>query len=126
MEINQVYKCPICGNIVELTHVGNGTLVCCGQPMELLVEKSSEEGVEKHLPVAKFEDGMLKVNIGSVDHPMIDEHYIEWIECIENGDVCRKYLSPNEKPYAEFDVKEQKNITVRAYCNVHGLWAVTL
>jgi len=126
MKINQVYKCSICGNIVELTHVGNGTLVCCGQPMELQEEKSSDEGVEKHLPVAKFEDGILKVNIGSVDHPMIAEHYIEWIECIVDGDVQRVYLAPEEKPYAQFSVEEGKDITVRAYCNVHGLWSVTL
>ncbi len=126
MEINQVYRCPICGNIVQLTHIGGGTLVCCGKPMEQLEEKSSDEGVEKHLPVATFKDGILKVNVGSIDHPMITEHYIEWIECIVGGNVFRKYLSPNDKPYAEFSVKEEKGVKVRAYCNVHGLWSTTL
>lgn len=126
MEINEIYRCPICGNIVQLTHVGGGTLVCCGKPMELLEEKSVEEGMEKHLPVVTFEDGMLKVNVGSVDHPMIEEHYIELIECIVDENVSRKYLLPNDKPYAEFSVKREKDLKVRAYCNVHGLWAVTL
>jgi len=126
MKINEVYKCPVCGNIVILTHVGSGTLVCCGKPMELLEEKSNEEGMEKHLPVVKFEAGILKVNVGSVDHPMIEEHYIEWIECITNGNICRKYLFPNDKPYAEFTISENEDIKIRAYCNVHGLWATTL
>ena len=126
MKINEIYKCPICGNIVQVTHVGGGTLVCCGKPMELLEEKSSNEGMEKHLPVATFENDTLKVNVGSIDHPMVEEQYIEWIECIVNGNVTRKYLFPNDKPYAEFSIKEEKGIKVRAYCNVHGLWAVTL
>ncbi len=126
MKINEIYKCPICGNIVQLTHVGGGTLVCCGKPMELLSEKNSDEGLEKHLPVAIFEGGVLKINIGSIDHPMLEEHYIEWIECIVDGNVFRKYLSPNDKPYAEFSAREEKNVKIRAYCNVHGLWSITL
>lgn len=126
MKINEIYRCPICGNVVQLTHVGGGTLVCCGKPMELLEEKSSDEGLEKHLPVATFESGLLRVNVGSIDHPMVEEHYIEWIECIVDGNVFRKYLSPNEKPYAEFSIKEEKGMKIQAYCNVHGLWSVNL
>jgi len=126
MKINDIYRCPICGNIVQLTHVGGGTLVCCGKPMELLEEKSSEEGLEKHLPVVTSENGLLRVNVGSIDHPMTEEHYIEWIECILEGNVFRKYLSSNDKPCAEFPIKEEKGIKIQAYCNVHGLWSVTL
>jgi len=115
-KVNQIYKCNICGNIVEMVHIGKGELVCCGQPMELLLEKSIDDGLEKHKPII---DKQL-VKVGSVPHPMDPDHHIEWIEIIDEDNVCRKNLLAGDKPEAEFC---DKNITVaRAFCNVHGLW----
>ena len=121
----QVYKCDICGNIVEVLHEGVGELVCCGQPMKLFEEKTEEqEGKEKHLPVIeKTEKGFL-VKVGSIQHPMEEKHYIEWIEVIANGKAYRQFLKPGDIPEATFDI-EAENITVREYCNVHGLWKST-
>ncbi|MCK4574998.1 desulfoferrodoxin [candidate division WOR-3 bacterium] len=121
----QVYKCDICGNIVEVLHEGVGELVCCGQPMKLFEEKTKEqEGKEKHLPVIeKTEKGFL-VKVGSIQHPMEEKHYIEWIEVIANGKVYRQFLKPGDIPEATFDT-EAENITIREYCNVHGLWKST-
>jgi len=117
----EVYKCNVCGNIVEVLHNGVGELVCCGQPMELKTENGTEnEGKEKHVPVITKTDKGIKVNIGSVAHPMEDKHYIEWIEINEKGMVCRKHLNPGDNPSAEFNASQ--DVTVRAYCNVHGLW----
>jgi superoxide reductase len=122
-KINEIYRCNICGNIIEMVHVGAGELVCCGQPMELLEEKlTAEEGVEKHIPVSEKMENSVKVKIGSVEHPMTDEHFIEWIEIVtEDGKIGRKFLSPSEKPEAEF-FTPSKPKTFRAYCNIHGLW----
>ncbi|HPA25945.1 MAG TPA: desulfoferrodoxin [bacterium] len=121
-QLNQIYKCPICGNIVEITHVGAGTLVCCGQNMTLMEEKKlTEEGQEKHVPIIeKTETGIL-VKVGSVPHPMEETHYIEWLEILFGNKLMRHYLSPESAPEAYFEVKAE-NITARAYCNIHGLW----
>jgi len=117
----QVFKCNICGNIVEVLHVGGGELVCCGQPMELLKEKTEEVGKEKHVPVIEKTESGVKIKVGAVPHPMEEKHYIEWIEIIAKGRVYRKFLSPQDKPEAEFKIKVEK-IEARAYCNIHGLW----
>ncbi|MFC2019382.1 desulfoferrodoxin [Chloroflexota bacterium] len=117
----QVYKCNDCGNIAEVLHAGDGTLVCCKQPMELLQEKTSDVGQEKHVPVIEITDKGIKVKVGEVSHPMEEQHYIEWVEIIADGASCRKFLKPVDKPEAEFDVKPQK-VTAREYCSVHGLW----
>jgi len=120
-ELKQVYRCNICGNIVEVLHTGVGTLVCCGQPMELLVEKTEDVGLEKHVPVIeKTETGYL-VKVGSIPHPMEETHYIEWIELVADGKSCRKFLKPGEKPEAFFEIKAEK-VSAREYCNIHGLW----
>lgn len=118
----QVFKCNICGNIVEVLTVGGGELICCGKPMELLEEKKEDMGMEKHVPVIeKTKDGV-KVKIGSVPHPMEEKHYlIEWIEIIADGVAYRKFLNPGDKPEAEFQIKT-KNIEAREYCNLHELW----
>ncbi|HDD69435.1 MAG TPA: desulfoferrodoxin [Candidatus Korarchaeota archaeon] len=121
-ELGQVYRCNICGNIVEVLHAGKGNLVCCGQPMELLEEKSEEEGREKHVPVVEKGEAALKVRVGSVPHPMEERHYIEWIEVIADGEAQRRSLKPGERPEAEFKIKA-KELAVRAYCNLHGLWS---
>jgi len=122
-KLNQVYRCNVCGNIVEMVHAGVGQLVCCGEPMQLMEEKSKEDGTEKHLPVVEIVDNGIKLKVGSVEHPMTTEHYIEWVEIIFNGKVGKKFLQPNEKSEAVFEFKNvPENFEARAYCNVHGLW----
>ena len=117
----EVYKCAVCGNIVEVLHGGAGELVCCGKPMEKLVAKTADEGREKHVPVIeKTEDGV-KVKVGSVPHPMEDNHYIEWIEVIADGKAYRQFLNPGDVPEAEFAV-EAAQISAREHCNKHGMW----
>ena len=120
-EVKQIYKCNICGNIVEVVHTGVGQLVCCGQPMELLKEKTKDVGLEKHVPVIEKSNGKIKVKVGSVPHPMEDKHWIEWIELVADGKVYRNFLNPGDNPEADFKI-EAENITVREYCNLHGLW----
>ena len=119
--LKQIYKCNVCGNIVEVIHTGVGELVCCGQPMELLTEKTRDVGLEKHVPVIEKVGDKVKVKVGSVPHPMEEKHYIEWVEIIANGKICRKFLKPREKPEAEFETTA-KTIEAREYCNIHGLW----
>ena len=121
---NEVYRCNLCGNIVWVVHPGVGQLVCCGKPMELMTERTAAtEGVEKRVPVVAEEGtGVLAVKVGSVEHPMSEEHYIEWIEVQEdNGNVQARFLNPQDKPFARFELTG-KPVKVRAYCNLHGLW----
>ena len=117
----QVYRCNVCGNIVEVLRARKGELVCCGQPMELLQEKTADIGLEKHVPVIEATKKGVKVKVGSVPHPMEEKHYIEWIEVIADGDSCRKFLKPGGKPEAEFEIGPRK-VVAREYCNIHGLW----
>lgn len=120
----QIYKCSVCGHIVEVLHPGAGQLVCCGQPMELLKEKIQDVGLEKHVPVIEKTANGVRVKVGSISHPMEEKHYIEWIEIIADARYCRKFLKPGDKPEAEFEVKAEK-IIAREYCNIHGLWKST-
>jgi len=120
-EVLQVYKCTVCGNVVEVLHAGRGKLVCCEQPMVMMDVKKTEEGSEKHLPVIERTGNTIKIRVGSVPHPMEEKHYIEWIEVIDDGCAHRKQLRPVDEPEAEFTVMADK-VKVRAYCNVHGLW----
>jgi len=120
-KLREIYKCNICGNVVEVLHTGVGQLVCCGQPMELLKEKTMDVGSEKHVPMIEKTKTGIKVKIGSVPHPMEEKHYIEWIQVIADGVGCRKFLKPGDKPEAEFNIKADK-IEAREYCNIHGLW----
>jgi len=117
----QVYKCQVCGNMVEVIHAGGGELVCCGQPMTLLKAGSTDAATEKHVPVVKKTAEGYKVIVGSVAHPMEDKHYIEWIQVIADGKSYRKFLEPGQTPEAAFAI-EAKEITAREYCNLHGLW----
>ncbi len=117
----EVYKCMVCGNIVEALHGGVGELVCCGQPMENLVAKTADEGREKHVPVIEKVDGGIKVKVGSVPHPMEDKHYIEWIEILADGKAYRQFLNPGDAPEAVFSI-EADSVSARKHCNVHGLW----
>ncbi len=117
----EVYKCEICGNMVEMVHEGGGTLVCCGQNMTLMTENSTDAAQEKHVPVLEKTDNGYKVKVGSTAHPMEDKHYIEWIELIA-GDVSQRvFLKPGDAPEATF-CTDATDVTARAYCNLHGLW----
>jgi superoxide reductase len=117
----QVYKCEVCGNIVEVLHEGGGNLVCCNQPMKLIVENTVDAAKEKHVPVIEKTAGGIKVSVGSVAHPMEAKHYIEWIELIADGRIYRQYLKPGDAPEAVFPVTAAK-VFAREYCNIHGLW----
>jgi len=117
----QIYKCEVCGNIVEMLHAGAGQLVCCGQPMKLFLENTTDAAKEKHVPVIEKTATGFKVKVGSVAHPMEAAHYIEWIEIIADGQAYRKFLNPGDAPEATFEIKAEK-VTAREYCNLHGLW----
>ena len=117
----QVYKCEVCGNIVEVLHGGAGELVCCGQPMILLEEKTADASTEKHVPVIEKIDGGYKVTVGSTLHPMEEKHYIEWIELLAGSKAYREFLTPGDPPSAEFAVAADA-VSAREHCNVHGLW----
>jgi superoxide reductase len=107
--------------MVEVTHASGGTLTCCNQPMDLLSENTTEAALEKHVPFIEKVDGGYKVSVGSVLHPMEDEHYIEWIELIADGKSYVQYLNPGEEPIAVFNV-EASQVTAREYCTLHGFW----
>lgn len=121
-KVREIYKCEICGNIVEVLHAGVGELVCCGQPMKLLEEKTEDSSVEKHVPyIEKTTNGVL-VKVGQNQaHPMEEKHYIEWIQVIADDKVYRRFLKPGDKPESEFEI-EADEIIAREYCNIHGLW----
>ena len=116
-----IYKCMVCGNIVEVLHAGAGELVCCGQPMKELVAKTADEGKEKHVPVIEKIGSGFKVKVGSVPHPMEDKHYIEWIELLADGSTYRQFLEPGMAPEAAFSIQAD-SVSAREYCNLHGLW----
>ncbi len=118
---NELYKCEICGNIVEILHTGATSLVCCGQEMKLLIENTTDAATEKHVPVIEETENGYKVVVGEVEHPMVDSHYIEWIELITENEVHTKFLKPGEKPEAVFLTNAAK-VTAREYCNLHGNW----
>jgi superoxide reductase len=117
----EIYKCDVCGNIVEVIHGGKGQLVCCGEPMTLLKENTTDAATEKHVPVIEKIDGGYKVKVGSVPHPMEEKHYIEWIELLAGEKSYRRFLEPGQEPEAVFNIEAEK-VSAREYCNIHGLW----
>jgi len=117
----QVYKCDICGNIIEVLHPGKGILVCCGQPMKLFTENTVDAAKEKHVPVIERIEGGILVKVGSVPHPMEEKHYIEWIELIADAKSYRQFLNPGEAPQALFKIGAER-VLAREFCNLHGLW----
>ena len=117
----QVYKCELCGNIIEVLHGSDGTLVCCGQNMTLLTENTVDAAKEKHVPVIEKTADGYKVKVGSVAHPMEEKHFIQWIELIADGKSCIKFLKPGGAPEAEFKTSAAQ-VMAREYCNLHGLW----
>jgi len=121
----EVYKCEVCGNMVEVIHKSGGELVCCEQPMKLMEANSVDASREKHVPVIEKTADGYRVTVGSIAHPMEEKHYIEWIEFIADDKVCRKFLNPGDKPEATFCISA-KQVTAKAYCNLHGLWRAEL
>jgi superoxide reductase len=117
-----IYKCELCGNIVETLHAGPGELVCCNKPMKLMDEQNADFATEKHVPIIEKIENGIKVIVGSTLHPMTEDHYIEWIEVINGDYIQRKYLKPGEEPVAEFYVPFSDKLIAREYCNKHGNW----
>jgi len=117
----EIYKCEVCGNIIEVVHGGKGELVCCGKPMTLLKENSVDAATEKHVPVVEKTADGVKVKVGDVAHPMEDKHYIQWIEVIADGKAYRQFLNAGDAPEAVFNIQADQ-VSAREYCNLHGLW----
>jgi len=117
----EVYKCELCGNIVEMLHASDGTLVCCDQPMTLMDENTVDAAKEKHVPVIEKTDKGVKVKVGDVPHPMEEKHYIEWIEVIVDGKSYIQFLNPGDAPEAFFELSANQ-MTAREFCNIHGHW----
>ncbi len=117
----EVYKYKICGNIVEVLKVGGGTLSCCGQDMTQLKENDTDAAQEKHVPVVEIADGKVNVVVGSVEHPMGEDHWIQFIEVITPTQILRADLAPTDAPKATF-LTDEEVVKVREYCNLHGLW----
>ncbi|MFP4112541.1 MAG: desulfoferrodoxin [Candidatus Woesearchaeota archaeon] len=122
--LGKIYKCEQCKNIVSVLEAGEGELVCCGEPMKIMEEKTAEqEGKEKHVPVVEINGNEVTVRVGSVNHPMEDSHYIELIQIIKDNDVTiGKRLKPGQEPKAVFNMEDTSNIKARILCNIHGVW----
>ena len=122
MKLLEVYKCNECGAIVEVVNAGGGSLSCCGKEMMLLAENTVDAAKEKHVPVLEeTADGYI-IKVGSVAHPMTEEHYIQWVELIMGAKVCREFLKPGQEPQASFKIDKKEKPIAREYCNLHGLW----
>jgi superoxide reductase len=117
-----IYKCEECGSILEVLHESDGTLACCDKEMKFFIENTVDAAKEKHIPVVEIGADGIKVKVGSIAHPMEEKHYIEWIEIIADNKAYRQFLKPGQPPEAYFCCEDAKNITVREYCNLHGLW----
>jgi superoxide reductase len=117
----EIFKCEVCGNMIEVVHGGVGQLVCCNKPMKRFIENTVDAAKEKHVPVIEKTSAGIKVKVGSVAHPMEEKHYIEWIQVVSDEKSCRTFLQPGDKPEASFNV-EGKTVIAREYCNLHGLW----
>jgi len=120
------YICPHCGNIVEMVHDAGVKPFCCGQKMNELIPNTVDASGEKHIPAVKVGEGVVEVNVGSVDHPMVDVHWIEWVQLVTDKGSYRKWLNPGEAPNVKFLLSEEKPVAVYAYCNLHGLWKTEL
>jgi superoxide reductase len=117
------YRCEHCGNIVEFVESSGVPVVCCGEPMKELVPGTTDAAVEKHVPVVNVEGNVVKVEVGEVEHPMVEEHFIGWVAIETKKGVQRKYLKPGEKPAVEFVLAEDDELVATyEYCNLHGLW----
>lgn len=121
---SEIYKCEVCGNIVEVVHASGGTLACCGAEMKRLSENTVDASKEKHIPVVERLTNGFKVTVGSVPHPMEEKHFIEWIELIAGDTVLRQYLKPGQPAVAVFEGVKAATVVAREFCNLHGLWKV--
>jgi superoxide reductase len=117
----EVYVCQQCGHVAEILRTGSGTMVCCDRPMRISEENTADASKEKHTPAVARAGGEVTVTVGSVPHPMAEDHYIEWIELVQGESTTRRFLKPGSVPQATFDVA-QGPVTTRAYCNLHGIW----
>jgi len=122
----EVFHCNVCGNVVVVASSGGGVLVCCDQPMIHEIEKTTDSGADKHLPVVVLKNEKTEIDIGESPHPMEVGHYIEWVEIWTNRQIIRHYFSPTDEPKTTFCLNDEKMILVRAYCNIHGLWCKNL
>ena len=122
MKNAKFYICPHCGNIVEMVHDAGVAPVCCGQKMQELIPGSVDASAEKHVPAVRVGDGFVEVNVGSVDHPMVDVHWIEWVQLVTDKGSYRKWLEPGQAPKVRFLLEGEQPLAVYAYCNLHGLW----
>jgi len=126
MKKTKFYICPHCGNIVEMVHDAKVKPFCCGQKMDELVPNTVEASGEKHIPAVNIKDSTVEVNVGSADHPMVDAHWIEWVQLLTDKGTYRKWLNPGEAPNVSFLLNDEKPVAVYAYCNLHGLWMIEL
>ena len=124
--MSKFYICSHCGNIIEKINDAGVPVICCGQPMDLLEPNTVEASGEKHIPVASVEGSVVTVNVGSVDHPMVPEHFIEWVYVETENGGYRKELNPESAPNVVFQLGSDKPVAVYAYCNLHGLWMTEL
>ena len=126
MKKEKFYICRTCGNLVGMINSSGVTMICCGKPMEALVPNTVEASGEKHIPAVTVENGIVNVQIGSVEHPMVDVHYIEWVYLQTENGGQRISLAPGQTPQVKFLLGDEKPVAVYAYCNIHGLWKTEL
>ena len=126
MSATRFYLCSHCGNLVGLINNAGVPLICCGEPMKELIAGSVDASQEKHVPQVSVDGNLLHVKIGSVDHPMLDEHYIQWVYVQTEHGGQRKNLQPGQEPKVTFALADDRPISVYAYCNLHGLWQTSL
>ena len=126
MKDTKFYICPHCGNIAQMVHDAGVKPFCCGQKMDALVPNTGEASGEKHVPAVTVKDGTVEVNVGAVDHPMVDAHWIEWVQLVTDRGSQRTYLNPGEAPNVSFHLGDAQPLAVYAYCNLHGLWKTEL
>ena len=126
MKNTKFYICPHCGNIVEMIQDVGVVPFCCGQKMDRLIPGTVEASHEKHVPAVQVSDGVVEVNVGSVNHPMVEEHWIEWVQLVTDKGSYRKWMNPGQEPNVKFLLADEKPLAVYAYCNLHGLWKTEL
>ena len=126
MKNSKFYICAHCGNVIEMVHNAGVPVMCCGQKMDELIPNTVEASGEKHIPAVKVSKDVVEINVGSVDHPMVDVHWIEWVQLVTDRGSYRKWLKPGEAPNVKFRLDEEKPVAVYAYCNLHGLWKTDL
>ena len=126
MKKTKFYICQVCRNILEMVYDTDIKPFCCGEEMQELIPNTVEASGEKHIPAVTVQDGMVEVNVGSVNHPMEEVHWIEWVQLVTEHGSQRKYLKPGQAPNVKFYLGEEKPLAVYAYCNLHGLWKTEL